>query len=141
MKSFRRETGSGWSIESRHDGYVRVFGIEHARKVLLSRNGDRLAGRDALTPKPGTKPPQRGFAIRFHLHPDVRCSPIQGGDVLIKLPNGEGWRFQAPGAAIAIEDSVYLGGDVLRRCEQLVLSGSVHNKHVEVGWVFERIPA
>ena len=38
------------------------------------------------------------FAVRFHIHPDVRVSPSQGGGVLLKLPSGEGWRFRCGGA-------------------------------------------
>ncbi len=44
-------------------------------------------------------------------HPDIRMSPSQGLAVsLLKLPNGEGWRFRS-GAPASIEESVYLGGE------------------------------
>jgi len=78
------------------------------------------------------------FAIRFHIHPDVRMSASQGGDILLKLPNGEGWRFRAQ-TSIATEESVYLGTETLRRTEQLVLSGAVKDTPVEIGWMFEQI--
>ena len=80
-----------------------------------------------------------GFAARFHIHPDVRVSPSQGGGILLKLPNGEGWRFRAGGAQITVEESVYLGTDMVRKSEQLVLTGVVANQPAEVGWVFEQI--
>jgi uncharacterized heparinase superfamily protein len=63
------------------------------------------------------------FAIRFHVHPDVRLSLAQGGgSVILKLPNGEGWRFRCEGA-LSIEESIYLGSGSARRAEQLVISG------------------
>jgi uncharacterized heparinase superfamily protein len=78
------------------------------------------------------------FAIRFHIHPDVRMSLAQSGEVLLKLPNGEGWRFRASVPAV-VEESVYLGGDTLRRAEQLVLSGTVADTPVDIAWIFEQI--
>jgi uncharacterized heparinase superfamily protein len=54
------------------------------------------------------------------------------------LPNGDGWRFRANAPAV-VEESVYLGGDTLRRTEQLVLSGTVADSPVDVAWIFEHI--
>jgi uncharacterized heparinase superfamily protein len=133
----RLETLHGWQVEASHDGYVAPFGVLHTRTLTLSSQGTTLTGADRLTPK-GKLKPGMAFAIRFHIHPDVRMSPSQGGDVLLKLPNGDGWRFRA-GAQVAIEDSVYLGGDTLRRTEQLVLSGTVPDTPTEYAWIFERI--
>ncbi len=125
-------------VEASHDGYVAPFGVRHERQLTLSPQGTTLTGTDRLLPK--EKPRGHGvpFAIRFHIHPDVRMSPSQGGDIILKLPNGEGWRFRS-GATAAIEESVYLGQDTLRRAEQLVLAGTVADKPVEIGWVFEQI--
>jgi uncharacterized heparinase superfamily protein len=78
------------------------------------------------------------YSIRFHIHPEIRLSRSQGGDILLKLPNGEGWRFRAS-TAIAVEESVYLGAETLRRTEQLVLSGAVAKAPVEIGWRFEQV--
>lgn len=140
VESFRQESTNGWSVETRHDGYVRAFGIEHARKLTLSPRGDRLTGIDTLTAKEGAKQTRQAFAARFHIHPDVRCSLSQGGDVLLKLPNGEGWRFHADaGDQLLIEESVYLGGDSLRRTEQIVIPGTIKDQPVSIAWAFEQI--
>ena len=87
-----------------------------------------------------------GFAVRFHIHPDVRVSRLEGGGVLLKLPGGEGWRFRAGGGELNVEESVYLGGDVVRRAEQLVVSGTLRRattdaSPAEIAWVFEQIVA
>jgi hypothetical protein len=37
------------------------------------------------------------------------------------------------------EESVYLGGDTVRKAEQIVLAGTMHNEPVEIGWMFEQI--
>ncbi|MEY4880468.1 MAG: hypothetical protein RJB62_1937, partial [Pseudomonadota bacterium] len=104
-----------------------------------------LTGTDQLIPvgaKAGKRGPERPFDIRFHIHPDVRLSLAQGGgSVILKLPNGEGWRFRCGGGAIAIEESVYLGGGALRRCEQLVISATIRNEETEIAWLLEQIGA
>jgi len=138
VETQRIETPNGWMVEASHDGYEAPFGVRHERQLTLSPQGTTLTGADRLLPKDKSRGPGLSFAIRFHIHPDVRLSPSQGGDVILKLPNGEGWRFRS-GATVVVEESVYLGGDTLRRCEQLVLSGRVSDKPVEVAWVFEQI--
>ena len=93
-----------------------------------------------------TTVPRRGrenapFAARFHIHPDIRVSPSQGGGALLKLASGEGWRFQAAGGTLSIEESIYVGNGNPRRTEQLVIGGAVRNEPVEIGWVLERVGA
>jgi len=140
VETSRIETSQGWSLTAAHDGYLAMFGVQHERQLTLSVQGTSLTGIDRLVPKGRPRGPGGGlpFVIRFHIHPDVRMSASQGGDILLKLPNGEGWRFRAQ-TAIATEESVYLGTETLRRTEQLVLSGTVKDTPVEVGWVFEQI--
>ena len=138
VETRRVETPQGWMVEASHDGYLAPFGVRHERQVTLSPQGTTLIGSDRLLPKTKARGPALDFAIRFHIHPDVRMSVSQGGDVLLKLPNGEGWRFRANAPAV-VEESVYLGGDTLRRTEQLVLSGTVTDSPADVAWIFEQI--
>ena len=138
VETRRVETPQGWMVEANHDFYVPAFGIRHERQVTLATQGLSLSGSDRLVPETKMQGAGRDFAIRFHIHPEVRVSPSQGGDVLLKLPNGEGWRFRAT-APVTVEESVYLGGDTLRRTEQLVVTGSVGAAPVDVAWIFEQI--
>jgi uncharacterized heparinase superfamily protein len=138
VDSRRIETAHGWSVEAHHDAYVPAFGILHERRLTLSPQGLVLTGADRLVPRVS----RRGsvpFAVRFHIHPDVRMSPSENGGIILKLPTGEGWRFRAGGGEVAIEESVYLGGESVRRAEQLVVTGTVKDAAVEIGWVFEQI--
>jgi uncharacterized heparinase superfamily protein len=133
----RIETANGWMVEAGHDGYVAPFGLRHERQLTLSPQGTTATGADRLLPAKGRRQ-ALSFAIRFHVHPEVRVSLSQAGDVILKLPNGEGWRFRA-GLPVTVEESVYLGGDTLRRTEQLVLAGQIADKPLEIAWVFEQI--
>jgi uncharacterized heparinase superfamily protein len=138
----RQETMSGWTVDAAHDGYMALFGTIHQRRLTLSPTGTMLSGTDRLT----RRTPRRGrestpFAARFHIHPDVRVSSSQGGGAILKLASGEGWRFQAAGGELAIEESIYVGNSNPRRTDQLVISGTLRDEPVEFGWVFERIAA
>jgi len=139
IETGRQETKGGWSVAGRHDGYVKAFGIEHKRTLTLAPTGGLLLGKDVLTPKPSSKRGGSSFAARFHLHPDIRCSISQRGDVLLKLPNGEGWRFASDFGAVSVEESIYLGGETVRRSEQLILNGTVKDAPVTLNWAFEQV--
>jgi uncharacterized heparinase superfamily protein len=97
-----------------------------------------LTGSDRLVPVT-TRGGALSFTLRFHIHPDVRLSRLEGGGILLKLPNGEGWRFRAGNGELTVEESIYLGGDTVRRSEQLVVMGQVRDTPVETAWVFEQI--
>jgi uncharacterized heparinase superfamily protein len=140
--SRRVETAQGWSVEAMHDAYVAAFGLTHERQVTMSPQGLMVTGQDRLSPVDRrAMPPGLNFAVRFHIHPDVRVSRLEGGGILLKLPGGEGWRFRAGGGLLEVEESVYLGGPTVRRAEQLVISGVTKDAPAEIAWVFEQIVA
>jgi uncharacterized heparinase superfamily protein len=134
----RSETALGWTVEVSHDAYVPELGLRHERKITLSPQGQMVTGADRLVPVT-TQGGSLTFTLRFHIHPDVRISQLEGGGILLKLSNGEGWRFRAGGGELTVEESVYLGGETVRRTEQLVLTGQVRDTPVEAAWVFEQI--
>jgi len=138
--SRRAETAQGWTVDTMHDAYEAEFGVRHERQITLSPQGLMVTGKDRLVAANGAAP-HCSFAVRFHIHPDVRMSRLEGGGVLLKLPNGEGWRFRAGGGELTVEESVYLGGQVVRRSEQLVIGGAMRGGSAEIAWVFEQIVA
>jgi uncharacterized heparinase superfamily protein len=138
IETNRIDTPQGTRVVASHDGYLAGFGIVHERSLTLSPNGLSLTGADRLIPKTSRRDPL-SFAVRFHIHPDVRVSPSQGGGILLKLPSGEGWRFRAGGGNAQIEESIYLGTAMARRAEQLVVTGQVRDQPVEIAWTFEQI--
>jgi uncharacterized heparinase superfamily protein len=154
----RREEAEGniW-IDASHDGYAARFGFVHKRRLFLAAGGEDLRGEDTLVPlvplggkksgaapKSGSEPaPGVPFAVRFHLHPQVKASLIQNSAaVLLRLPSGIGWRLRAAGARIGLENSVYLGaaGVDVRRTEQIVLSGhAASGETARVKWALSRV--
>ena len=130
----RQTLGGVHWIEASHDGWQKLFGAVHHRRLGLSENGEELQGEDlieAATPQP--------FAIRFHLHPNVTASLQQDGEtVLLRTPSGLGFRLRAEGAAPRVEESVYFGQSEPRRAEQIVLPGHQDGpQHIK--WTITRV--
>ena len=80
------------------------------------------------------------FAIHFHLHPDAEAhagTSVQTAELL--LGSGEHWRMTAAGAALSIEESIYVAdARGPRAAPQVVLRG-VCGGASQVTWRLERL--
>ena len=139
------DAGSNW-LELRHEGYRQRFGLIHHRRIYLSGSGEDLRGEDRLekTRPGGVEVAGKMFGdalVRFHLHPDVRASALQGGGtVLLRLADGKGWRFRASGAQVSMQDSIYLGQfDRVRRSQQILLASDSDADNTVIKWAFQRV--
>jgi len=125
--------GAHW-LEASHDGWRRLFGAVHRRRLYVAESGEDVRGEDvveAKTPQP--------FTLRFHLHPDVNASLQQDGEaVLLRMRTSGGWRLRADGARMSLEESVYLGGNEPRRSEQVVLTGYADGPQ-QVKWAISKV--
>ena len=78
------------------------------------------------------------------LHPTVQASLVQNGSaVLLRLPNGIGWRLIAEGGTVSLAESIYLGEtEDVRRSEQIVVSGALEagTSAARVKWALKRVP-
>lgn len=137
----RQDSETASRIEASHDGYVRRFGFTHRRQLALSSDGRELRGEDLLLPEGKRKRPgETPFAVRFHLAPGVRVSPTADGlAALLRLPGGAVWQFRCRGAALTVDDSLWIGPDGRPQpSQQLVLSGEAAAGGASVGWAFRR---
>jgi uncharacterized heparinase superfamily protein len=130
-------------VEASHGGYVEPYGLVHRRRLELSPDGLQLAGIDRLERAGqalagGSWRPCR---IRFHLHPYVELSETEQGSLLLRLPDGEVWRFSAEGAVIHAEDSVYLAyRRGIEPAHQIVVTADAQ-PGLEVRWQLEQVLA
>ena len=125
--------GAHW-LEASHDGWGKLFGAIHHRRLYLAESGEDLRGEDFIE----AEQPQP-FVIRFHLHPNVTASLQQDNEAaLLRLPSGHAWRLRADGTKVSIEESVYFGTAEPRRSEQIVLS--IHQDEPQlVKWAITKL--
>ncbi len=137
-----------------HSGWAATHGLSHLRTLTLAQDGRRLIGQDSLL---ATTPAQKarferlmtegrlsgvGFALRFHLHPDVDAALDMGGTaVSLALKSGEIWVFRHNSKAIlSLDPSVYLERGRLkpRPTRQIVLSGRAMEFETPLGWTLAK---
>ena len=140
--SRRVETAQGWTVEAMHDAYVAPFGMRHERQITMSPQGLMVTGRDRLVPVEGDR--RRGAAASPCASISIPMCGCRGWKAAASCSSCRAGRAGAsvPAAALLeVEESVYLGGHVVRRAEQLVISGTMKDAPAEIAWVFEQIVA
>jgi uncharacterized heparinase superfamily protein len=133
---------SATRLEASHDGYAGRYGLTHRRILILRDDGTELRGEDLLLPA-GRKAKRGkvGFAIRFHLGPDVEVGLAENNQGAgLALPDGSYWQFIASGCEIALEDSLWVDGQGRPvATQQLVLQGLVSRGGGNFGWLLKKM--
>lgn len=127
---------------ARHDGYARLFGIHHERRVCLSHSGSIIQGSDRFyreDGKPMGAKTRDHIAVRFHIHPSVHVEFNEDGLLVLSADRDDTWAFSCFEIALQLEDSIFFAG--FRgpvRSKQIVLhfSGS---ELEQVNWQLTRI--
>jgi len=121
-------------MEMAHNGYYPRFGLTHNRLLKLSADGETLTGRELLQARK-----RRDFTIRWHLHPSVQVSLLQGGQTaLLRTPSGNGWRLRTERGELGLESSIYCGTSAPRRTMQIQMSGMTETDETIVTWKLTR---
>ncbi len=138
----RGTDASATFLAMRHNGYVDRYGIVHERRLSLSESGDHIEGIDSFS-TPSGKPVSRSgkdvYTVRFHLHPDVQATLVEGGrTIILELRDGETWEFQTDGAEVEIEESILFSNTRgNRRGDQIVVHGRAQHNPT-VSWHMQR---
>ncbi|MBE1294670.1 heparinase II/III family protein [Phycobacter azelaicus] len=148
------DLSDGSRFQGGHDGYMREFGLTHARTLDLSFDGRGLVGEDMLVALDEAAekrcaaalashgPDGIGFDIRLHLHPEVDATlDLGGAAVSMALKSGEIWVFRHDGTCdLKLEPGVYLEKTRLkpRASKQIVLSGRVIDYATRVRWTLSK---
>lgn len=129
-------------IEASHNGYAARYGLTHQRILILRDDGTELRGEDLLLPS-GRKGKRGkvGFAIRFHLGPDVDVAlTADGQGAGLALPDGSYWQFRSGAGEITIEDSLWVDGQGRPQAtQQLVIQGLVSRGGGTFGWLLKKM--
>jgi uncharacterized heparinase superfamily protein len=131
-------------LRTSHDGYAGRYGIVHHRILQVAADGSKIDGEDLFMPPDDRLLPNNAldaFALRFHLHPGVKATPLTDGHgAMLILPNKEVWNFSAHEDRLEIEESVFLGGlEGPRRTVQIVIVGQAR-KVGRVAWTLSQTP-
>lgn len=135
----REEADGAILVDASHDGYAPAMGVLHRRRLYLAADGEDLRGEDRLARvRPSGDP--LAFAIRFHLHPDVQVSLLHDGSAaLLRTASGAGFRLDAAGGRLMLEESIYLGSPAgVRRSEQIVIESTLAGEEALVKWSLKR---
>jgi len=141
VTSRRTDEEGALLLETCHDGYRDRMGYLHHRSFYLSGAGDDLRGEDRLeATSESNAAVALPFAVRFHLHPEIKTVISQSGNaVLLGTRNSGGWRMLSSGATVSLEPSVYLGDpEKPRRSQQIVLSGTTKGRDTVIKWAFRK---
>jgi len=150
VKATRKEQDSGIWLESHHGGYFGDYGLSHRRRLFMPLDGHDIRGEDSLFAPVGSVPIRRDqvpFAVRFHIHPNVRVSLSQDkSSALLVVGAKAGWRFRTDGGQVELEDSVYLAvGSAPVKTQQLVIYGQAfcdsdgESRSNRVRWSFRKL--
>ena len=144
----------GTDLYIAHDGWAASHGLTAGRSLTLAQDGRRLSGVETLIALTAvarrrfedmmtlTRMEGAGFAIRFHLHPEVDAAlDMADTAVSMALRSGEIWIFRFSGPAIlTLEPSAYLekGRINPRPCTQIVLRGQARGFETRIGWTLAK---
>ncbi len=134
--------GAATRLEASHNGYEARYGLTHRRILILRDDGTELRGEDLLVPggKKG-KNGKVGFAIRFHLGPNIEVRLSDDGQGAgLALPDGSLWQFRSGGGQITLEESLWADGQGRPQpVQQLVLQGLVSRGGGNFAWLLKKM--
>jgi uncharacterized heparinase superfamily protein len=114
-------------------------GLTHIRTLLLHGSSTQLSGKDQITCQTREAAAQQA-ALRFHLHPDIRCQRTGERSLTLTPVSGRKWSFFITGEApLLVEESVYLGyKGKPQRTLQIVLRPTLAEGMTELSWILSR---
>ena len=131
----RGDVDQATRIEASHDGYVRSFGYNHSRRLILRSDGMELRGEDTLIPQ-GKPKDGAPVHVRFHLGPDIEITPT--GNVqtaLLRMAGGSSWAFAAAGGTLSVDDSLWVDEEGRPHpTRQLVIAADTGKGGLTIGW-------
>lgn len=108
-------SGEAHWLDLSHDGYHPPLGVKWTRRLYLGADGEDLRGQEVLEGERETP-----FALRFHIHPDVRVTR-DDEDIILQV-GGMIWRFRQKGGMLLLEDDVYLARGRREATKQIVIA-------------------
>ena len=91
-------------LEIENYSYKQQYDATHKRLIYVDKNGTDIRGEENIY-----CPSELTFDIRFYLDESIKASEINNGKaILLKLPNGTGWKFISSFDKINLVSSQYI---------------------------------
>ncbi len=136
---FRKETDQQKEVlEASHNGYLKKFNKIIKRKIIISKNENKLSGEDSLISYKN-KNDRLIYHIRFHLADEMILNFTNNKkNIIIKTKLKNIWLFKSD-AELIIEDSISVDNNITKPTKQIVIKGILSDKKVMEKWSLEKI--
>ena len=120
-----------------HNGYEKNFGCTHKREIYFDKDNDYLKGIDHIFKKKDGIPIR--YVFRFHINPEFSVIKTMGGNsALIKISKNKSLIFTVSDETLAIEKSIFLGGEKILDNTCINISGNLVNKNKSFNWEIKK---
>ncbi len=136
---FRKETNKQQEIfEGSHNGYLKRFNKIIKRKLVISKNENKLEGEDSFISYKGASN-RLIYHIRFHLANEMNLNFTNNKkNIILKTKMKNIWLFKC-NTELVIEDSISVDNNITKPTKQIVIKGVLSDKKVIEKWSLEKI--
>ena len=122
-------------LEIENYSYKQQYESIHKRLLYIDKNGTDIRGEENIY-----CPSELTFDIRFYLDETIKTSQINNGKaILLKLPNGTGWKFISSLDKINLVTSEYIGlNKQPKNSEHINLTGKTVELITIVKWSLKK---
>jgi len=133
----RLEDKTNVTVSATHNAYLDKFGYLHKRTIKFFKKNNDIVGNDHLIKKNGSSNVE--FSIRFHLYPGINTvQTISGRSILLQVNKKKSWVFSSENQKIAIEKSLFLGGNSALNNQCIVIYGNTKDEDVNIEWKLKK---
>ena len=136
---FRKETNNEEEIfEGSHNGYVKKFNKIVKRKLIVSKNKNKLIGEDMFISYKNTVD-RLIYHIRFHLANDMTYNFTNSKtNIILRTKLNNIWLFKSD-TELIIEDSILVDNNITKPIKQIVIKGIIIDNKSIRKWSLEKI--
>ncbi len=127
-----------WYIKASHDAYLKPYGVIHERQLSYFHDNNKLKGCDKLIKVKKFK--SCGFAIRFHLLPQINLTKLLNKESILIESKNAGWKFTCKNHKIDIETGLYFGmKNKFLENKNIIITGLTNPDEQNIFWEISKI--
>ena len=136
---FRRESNDDEEIfEGSHNGYIKKYNKIIKRKLIVSKNKNKLEGEDTFISYRENKD-RLIFHIRFHLGDEMTYNFTNSKkNIILKTKLNNIWLFKSD-TELIIENSILVDNNLTKSIKQIVIKGVISESKTRRKWSLEKI--